>query len=84
MRGNTYEILIKQEKYNGEPEILTLGEEPFVTEEDSGEDFFMPVRKQSGYLSVVCSPAEAAQLLPENNMEHSGIYTRIGFCVYDG
>lgn len=84
MRGNNYEILIKQDGYDGEPEMLTLGEEPFVTEEDSGEDFFMPVRRQSGYLSVVCSPSEAAQLLPDNNMQNYVELRRNGHIVWIG
>ena len=45
LSGTLYRIDIYAEGYSGDPIQLTAGESPFVTEEDSSEDFFAPIRK---------------------------------------
>lgn len=55
------------------PVQLTAGPTPFVTDEDNSEDFFAPVRSQSGTLQV-CTKLPSGgmitlnDLLPENNI----------------
>ena len=70
-----YRVDIYDEGYTGTPVQLLAGETPFITEEDSSEDFFAPVRSQSGTLQV-CTllPGTTDQyitlddLLPANNI----------------
>ena len=48
--------VIKSESTEAEEDVvvpLLGGSQPFVTDEDDDEDFFMPVRTQSGYLTIV-------------------------------
>lgn len=46
-------VNVYDNNYNGSPTQLTGGAQPFVTEEDDDDDWFAPVRTQSGYLSIV-------------------------------
>lgn len=86
LHGHNYTISIMQDGYTEDySQELLLGAEPFVTEEDNDDDIFKPVRKQSGYLSVVCSPEEAAELLPDTNsqnyveLKRDGVVEWVGF-----
>ena len=52
---------------------LMAGDTPFVTEEDSNEDFFAPIRTQSGTLQVCTALPDGGrisldELLPANNI----------------
>ena len=54
LRANTlYTVNIYDNSYSGDPVQLTGADEPFVTQEDSDDDMFLPVRTQSGYLRFV-------------------------------
>ena len=55
------------------PIQLTAGESPFVTEEDSSEDFFAPIRTQTGSIQVCTrlpngGSIKLEDLLPANNI----------------
>ena len=55
------------------PVQLTAGETPFVTDEDNSDDFFYPVRSQSGTLQVCTLKPDGTyitldELLPANNI----------------
>ena len=57
------------------PIQLTAGESPFVTEEDSSEDFFAPIRTQTGSIQVCTRKPDGTMLtldeiLPANNIDH--------------
>lgn len=54
LRSNTlYTVNIYDSTYSGNPIPLKGGARPFYTQEMDNEDGFIPVRTQSGYLSVV-------------------------------
>ena len=52
-RSGTYTVNIYDDNYSGSAIPLTGGASPFVTEEDNDDDWFRPVRTQSGYLNIV-------------------------------
>ena len=75
LSGTLYRIDIYAEGYSGDPIQLTAGESPFVTEEDSSEDFFAPIRTQTGSIQVCTSKPDGTMLtldeiLPANNIDH--------------
>ena len=54
LRANElYTVNIYDSNYSGQPVQLIGAAEPFVTEEDTNEDMFAPVRTQSGYIRIV-------------------------------
>ena len=58
-----------------QPIQLTAGESPFVTDEDSSEDFFAPIRTQTGSIQVCTRKPDGTMLtldeiLPANNIDH--------------
>ena len=75
LSGTLYRIDIYAEGYSGDPIQLTAGESPFVTEEDSSEDFFTPIRTQTGSIQVCTRKPDGTMLtldeiLPANNIDH--------------
>ena len=50
---------------------LTGSEHPFVTSEANGDDIFMPIRQQTGYLRVLDNSGGTLleELMPENNTQ---------------
>lgn len=48
-----YQVNIYDASYNDDPIVLKGGAQPFTTEESDDEDFFIPVRTQSGYIRIV-------------------------------
>ena len=48
-----YTVNIYDNSYTGDPVQLTGAEKTFETEEDDSDDFFAPIRRQSGYLRIV-------------------------------
>lgn len=62
LRANTlYTVSIYDDNYSGStPVQLKGGEHPFTTEEDNDDDFFTPVRTQSGYLRIVDDGKDAS------------------------
>lgn len=49
------------------PIILTAGDHPLNTEEDSNDDFFIPLRKQTGKIRI-CTKIEPQTALPSGGM----------------
>ena len=53
LRANTlYTANIYDNSYTGSPVQLTGAEHTFETQEDDSDDFFAPIRRQSGYLRI--------------------------------
>ena len=72
--GTKYRVDIYDEGYTGSPVQLTAGETPFTTDEDDSDDFFAPVRTQSGTLQICTetpsgSTIKLEDILPANNIE---------------
>ena len=70
-----YRIDIYAEGYTGNPIQLTAGPQPFVTEENKSDDFFTPVRSQTGTLQVCTAipgggTLKLEDILPANNIAH--------------
>ena len=54
LRANMlYTVNIYDNSYTGNPVQLTGAEKTFETQEDDSDDFFAPIRRQSGYLRIV-------------------------------
>ena len=75
LSGTLYRLDIYAEGYTGDPIQLTAGETPFVTDEDSSEDFFAPIRTQTGSIQVCTRKPDGTMLtldeiLPANNIDH--------------
>lgn len=51
--ANNYIVNIYDDNYTGTPVQLTGADSPFVVNEDTSEDMFVPVRTQSGYIRIV-------------------------------
>lgn len=71
--GTKYRVDIYDEGYTGSPVQLTAGETPFTTDEDDSDDFFAPVRTQSGTLQICTetpsgSTIKLEDILPANNI----------------
>ena len=71
--GTKYRVDIYDEGYTGNPVQLYAGEQPFVTSEDASEDFFCPLRPQTGTLQVCTALPDGGrisldELLPANNI----------------
>ena len=72
VNGTQYEVEIYDENWTGSPVVLTAGATPFVTDEDASDDFFAPVRSQTGTLQVCTLLPDGTMLrlediLPSNN-----------------
>ena len=73
VNGTQYEVEIYDKNWTGSPVVLTAGATPFVTDEDASDDFFAPVRSQTGTLQVCTQLADGTMLrlediLPDNNI----------------
>ena len=71
--GTHYRVDIYDEGYTGSPVQLLAGDQPFVTDEDASDDYFAPVRSQSGTLQVCTKIPSGGMLslndiLPSNNI----------------
>lgn len=72
--GTKYRVDIYDEGYTGSPVELTAGETPFTTDEDDSDDFFAPVRTQSGTLQICTetprgSTIKLEDILPASNID---------------
>jgi len=57
--------------YQGDTVELTGGPHPFVTQEDDSEDFYTPIRTQSGNIEfVVTDPDIVRQMIPAKATDH--------------
>ena len=71
-----YRIDIYAEGYSGDPIQLLGGPEPIVTEEDKSEDFFAPVRYQTGNIQICTHDDDGnvlvtlEDIIPANNIDH--------------
>lgn len=72
--GTAYRVDIYDEGYTGSPVQLLGGTSPFTTDEDSSDDYFAPIRVQTGTLTV-CTHDEDGNviitlddILPANNI----------------
>ena len=70
-----YRIDIYAEGYSGDPIQLTGGTNPIKTEENKSDNFFAPVRGQTGTIEVVTKLPNGGTLdindmLPANNIDH--------------
>lgn len=77
LKGKNYTVKILVENYTGDVIHLQGAPEPFTTSEDNSEDYFLPVRTQTGYLRIVDTgkdldgnPFNWADMLPANNMQN--------------
>lgn len=67
LRSNTlYKVNIYDSNYSGSnPVQLTAAASPFVTQEDDDDDFYIPIRNQSGYLRFIVEDANIVrQIMP--------------------
>lgn len=70
--GQQYCVNISKQTDTGQNIVqLTGSEHPFVTSEANGDDIFMPIRQQTGYLRVLDNSGGTLleELLPENNTQ---------------
>ena len=70
--GQQYCVNISKQTDTGQNIVQLQGSEhPFVTSEANGDDIFMPIRQQTGYLRVIDKSGGALldELLPENNTQ---------------
>ena len=70
--GQQYCVNISKQSDTSQNVVQLIGSEhPFVTNEANGDDIFMPVRQQTGYLRVLDNTGGALveELLPENNTQ---------------
>ena len=72
--GTAYRVDIYDEGYTGTPVQLLGGPSPFTTDEDDSDDYFAPIRSQTGTLTV-CTHDEYGNvlitlddILPANNI----------------
>ncbi len=74
INGNRYRVDIYDEGYSGNPVVLKAGDTPFTTKEDDSDDFFAPIRTQTGTLQICTkipgsgTPLKLEDLLPANNI----------------
>lgn len=77
LKGCRYTVNIYDDDYTGTPEVLTAAEQPFSTDEESGEDFFTPVRGQNGTLRVIDYDGTLLPaIIPANNTARPVILVR--------
>lgn len=73
LNGTQYEIEIYDEGYTGAAVELRAGETPFTTDEDNTDDFFAPIRTQTGTIQVCTAipgggTLRLEDILPDNNI----------------
>ncbi len=70
LEGGQYRVNILEDGYSGSIVTLTGGAQPFVTQENSNDDVFTPLRGQSGYIRIVTNDLSLMeQIMPANNTE---------------
>lgn len=64
-----YTVNIYDASFSGTPVVLKGGAEPFTTDEDDDPDEFIPIRKQTGNISIVDNGKDAAG----NNFDYQNL-----------
>lgn len=68
--GTAYTIKIHEQGYSGSVATLQLSDTPFITGEDDDDDTFLPMRPQTGKLSIIDHDGTLMrQLIPSTNTE---------------
>lgn len=70
--GKTYTVNIYDKSYTGSITTLKCGPEPFLTQEDDSEEYFLSVRSQTGYLRIIDDTESGMlmeELVPDNNTQ---------------
>ena len=82
--GTAYRVDIYDEGYTGTPVQLIGGTSPFTTDEDDSDDYFAPIRVQTGTLTV-CTHDEDGNvlitlddILPANNIARPVLLVNVG------
>jgi hypothetical protein len=90
--GTDYTVNIYDQTYTGSPIRLKGGAQPFVTEEDSDDDPFTPIRIQTGHLRIVddgyaadgVTPFDWKQFLPSSDRDRPVTLTTGTSVVWQG
>lgn len=83
--GTLYTVHIFDDTYSGSPVTLKGAASPFETQEDSSEDMFVPVRKQSGYIRVVDDGTfDWKAIAPATDLSRPVTLTASGAVVWQG
>lgn len=70
LNGDEYTIKIYDEGWTGNITTFEGGARPFEVQEDDNEDFFTPVRYQSGYFRITCDDTTWQALIPTDGTAH--------------
>ena len=72
-----YRVQVLVEGYSGDPIRLRAADNPLSTSEDESEEYFKPIRTQTGYLRILDNGYDLdgnafdwSELLPANNLSH--------------
>ena len=81
--GTQYRIDIYAEGYSGQPIQLSGGPNPIVTEETKGDNYFEPVRSQTGTIQICTALPNGGMvsiddIMPASNIDHPVILWKIG------
>lgn len=90
-------VNIYDKGYTGTSSYLTAAPDPFTTQEADGNDVFMPIRSQTGYIRVIDDTATGdllEQMMPVNNTQRmvkvydgtwsNGIFISSGSVIWQG
>lgn len=76
--GKMMRVDILVEGWTGGVTTLTAGRDAFTTEETNEHDWFVPVRYQTGYLTIVCEEDEWRGLLATSDTSHEVVLVETG------
>lgn len=80
--GTQYAVNIYEQSYSGSVVQLTGSASPFTTQEEDDDDYFAPVRVQTGYLRVIDYDGTLLeQIIPANNTQR---LVRLYYGTYSG
>ena len=75
--GTNYTVNILQDGFSGTAKRLQASDKPFTINEDNSEDYFSPIRSQSGYLRIINkatdldgNPFDYKELIATNAQSH--------------
>ena len=73
--GTAYRVDIYDEGYTGTPVQLLGGTSPFTTSENDSDDYFEPIRPQTGTIEVCTNLLSVSMDLPFVNILHKWDHT---------